>query len=99
MAKQEVPEKQSKKPSVGGIVLLILLLLLIGTLGYLYYSVVKAPLDLDDPQKMAASAMKIFPLTKIGRMLIMRVQIASTAGGAAGQPAAERAHARPLEPV
>ena len=55
MAKQEAPEKQSKKPSVGGTVFLILFLLLIAALGYLYYSVVKAPLDLDDPRQMVAS--------------------------------------------
>lgn len=34
---------------------MIILLILAGTAGYLYYTVVKAPLELDDPQKLAAS--------------------------------------------
>lgn len=55
MAHKEMPEKQPKRRSRAGIVLLILLLLLIGTAGFLYYNAVKAPLDLDDPQQMAAS--------------------------------------------
>lgn len=56
MAQCEKSEKQPKRKSRAGIVLLILLLLLIGAAGFLYYSAVKAPLELDDPQKMAASA-------------------------------------------
>lgn len=55
MAQHETSEKQPKRRSHAGIVLLILLLLLIGAAGFLYYSVVKAPLALDDPQQMAAS--------------------------------------------
>ena len=42
--------------SKAGIVILVLLLLLAGAAGFLYYSIVKAPLALDDPQAMAASA-------------------------------------------
>lgn len=49
-------ENQPKKKSPVGIILLILLLLLAGAVGYLYYSVVKAPLKLEDPQKIADSA-------------------------------------------
>ncbi len=56
MAKHETTEQQPRKRSRAGIVLLVLLLLLIGGAGYLYYSVVKAPLALDDPRQMAASA-------------------------------------------
>lgn len=56
MANRENSENLPRKRSRAGIVLLVLLLLLAGTGGYLYYSVVKAPLALDDPQKMAASA-------------------------------------------
>jgi len=56
MAQHETVEKKPKKRSRAGIVVLILLLLLAGTVGYLYYSAVKAPLKLDDPQKLAASA-------------------------------------------
>lgn len=42
--------------SKAGIVILVLLLLLAGAAGFLYYTIVKAPLALDDPQAMAASA-------------------------------------------
>lgn len=56
MARHETSENQPKRRSRVGIVLLILLLLLAGGAGYLYYSAVKAPLELDDPQQMAASA-------------------------------------------
>lgn len=56
MAQHEISEKQPKRRSRAGIVFLILLLLLAGAAGYLYYSVVKAPLALDDPRKMADSA-------------------------------------------
>lgn len=56
MAQYEETEKRPGGCLLPMIVLLIILLLLGGTIGYLYYSVVKAPLELDDPQKMAASA-------------------------------------------
>lgn len=55
MAQREISDNQPKPRSHAGIVLLILLLLLIGTAGFLYYSVFKAPLALDDPQQMVAS--------------------------------------------
>lgn len=55
MVKSEEAAKQPKKRSRAGIVVLVILLLLIGGAGYLYYSVVKVPLALDDPEKMAAS--------------------------------------------
>lgn len=48
-------EEQKKKRSPLGIILLILLLVLAGGAGFLYYSVVKAPLTLDDPVAMAAA--------------------------------------------
>lgn len=41
--------------SKAGIVCLVLLLILAGGAGFLYYSIVKAPLKLDDPAAMAAS--------------------------------------------
>lgn len=53
MAKDNNSEKRR---SPAGIILLMILLLLAGAAGFLYYSVVKAPLTLDDPEKMAASA-------------------------------------------
>ncbi len=49
-------ENQPKKKSPAGIILLIILLLLAGTVGYLYYSVVKAPLEPEDPAELAAAA-------------------------------------------
>ena len=55
MGKNKTTENQPKRRSRVGIVFLVLLLILAGAAGYLYYSVVKAPLALDDPQKMAAS--------------------------------------------
>lgn len=55
MAQYEASEKKPRKKSRAGIVVLIILLLLAGTAGYLYYSAVKAPLALDDPQKLAAA--------------------------------------------
>lgn len=55
MSQPEISEKKPKRRSRAGIVVLILFLLLVGTAGFLYYSVVKAPLELDDPQQMAAS--------------------------------------------
>jgi len=56
MSRQEVTEQKPKKKSRAGIVVLIVLLLVAGAVGYLYYNVVKAPLELDDPRAMAASA-------------------------------------------
>jgi len=56
MAQTKETGKKPKKRSRVGIVLLVLLLIVAGAAGYLYYSIVKAPLALDDPQKMAASA-------------------------------------------
>ena len=56
MANNEETAKKPRKRSYVGIVLLILLLALIGTGGFLYYSAVKAPLVLDNPQQLAASA-------------------------------------------
>lgn len=55
MVQHEQTEKQPKKRSRAGIVVLVLLLIIAGAAGYLYYSIVKAPLDLDDPKEMAAS--------------------------------------------
>ena len=51
----EYPEKQPKKRSPVGLILLVLLLLILGLLGYGIYSITKAPLHLEDPAKMAAS--------------------------------------------
>ena len=56
MANHEEYVEKPKRRSRGGIVFLIILLLLAGAVGYLYYSICKAPLELDDPQKLAASA-------------------------------------------
>ncbi len=56
MALHEKNEKQPKRRSRAGIVLLALLLIILGAAGYFYYSMVKAPLALDDPRQMAASA-------------------------------------------
>ena len=47
--------KTRKKRSPVGIIFLVVLLILAGAAGYLYYTIVKAPLTLDDPEKMAAS--------------------------------------------
>lgn len=55
MNQNEISGQKPKRRSRAGLVLLIILLLLIGLAGFLYYSVVKAPLELDNPQKMAAS--------------------------------------------
>ena len=55
MEQYEASGKEKKGFPFAGILLVILLLLVAGTVGYLYYSVVKAPLELDDPQAMAAS--------------------------------------------
>ena len=56
MEKQKEMEQKPKRRSRVGTVLLILFLILAGAVGFLYYSIVKAPLALDDPQKLAASA-------------------------------------------
>ena len=56
MGKQENKEQKPKKRSRAGLVLLILLLILAGAVGFLYYTIVKAPLETDDYQKLAASA-------------------------------------------
>lgn len=55
MAQYEISEKEKSGFPFGVILLVLLLLLVAGTAGYLYYSVVKAPLELDDPHKLAAS--------------------------------------------
>ena len=49
-------EEQKKKKSPVGMILLIILLLLAGAVGYLYYTVFKAPMELDDPKALAAAA-------------------------------------------
>lgn len=54
IAKQ--PKRRSPIVTALLTVLLLFLLLLIGGAGFLYYSAVKAPLDVDDPRQMAASA-------------------------------------------
>ena len=48
--------KQPRTRSRAGIVWLIILAVLIGGAGFLYYSIVKAPLALDDPWELADSA-------------------------------------------
>ena len=53
MAKREETEKQPKRRSRVGLVLLIILLLLAGTVGFIYYSASKAPVAVDDPRQMA----------------------------------------------
>ena len=55
MANQETYVKREKRRSKGWIAVLVLLLLLAAGAGYLYYTVCKAPVALDDPQKMASS--------------------------------------------
>lgn len=52
----EHPEKQTKKRSPVGLILLVLLLLILGTIGYGVYSITKGPLVLQDPAEMAVSA-------------------------------------------
>ena len=49
-------ETAPKKKFRAGIVFLVILLILAGATGYVYYSICKAPIALDDPQAMAASA-------------------------------------------
>ena len=56
MAHNETSAGKSGRRSGAGIFFLILLLLLLGSAAFLYYSVVRAPLDTDDPVKLAASA-------------------------------------------
>lgn len=56
MSDQETYVKREKRRSKGWIVVLVLLLLLAAGAGYLYYTVCRAPVALDDPQKLAASA-------------------------------------------
>ncbi len=56
MVQQKTSENQPKSFSKGILVVILLLLLLIAGALWLYYSIVKAPLDLDDPQALAASA-------------------------------------------
>ena len=51
MAHNEGTEKKRRSPV--GMILLILLGLLVGGAGYLYYSAVKAPVELDDPMQLA----------------------------------------------
>ena len=55
MARRETSDNQPKRRSRGWILFLVLILLLAGGAGYLYYSAVKAPVELDDPKAMAAS--------------------------------------------
>ena len=52
----EVSENKPKKRSRVGLVLLVLFLILAGAAGYLYYTVCKAPLELDDPQALVSAA-------------------------------------------
>lgn len=54
MEKQKAAKKRKKRRSGVGIVLLIIFLLLLGTVGFLFYSVSMAPVNVDDPQQMAA---------------------------------------------
>ena len=61
MSRHETAEQRPKKKSRAGTVFLVLLLLLAGAVGYLYYSIVKAPLELDDPAAMAASFVVTIP--------------------------------------
>jgi len=77
MAKHEGTEKPKKRRSRAGIVILVFLLILAGIAGYVYYSIVKAPLMLDDPRKMADSSpmaaedrFHIFPAEKMVQVKI-----------------------------
>lgn len=56
MAKYDGSEQKPKKRGRGGIVALVILLILAGAVGYLYYTIAKAPFQPDDPKKLAASA-------------------------------------------
>ena len=55
MAKYDGSEQKSKKRGRGGIVALVILLILAGAVGFLYYTIAKAPFQPDDPRKLAAS--------------------------------------------
>ena len=56
MAQQQTSEKQPKRRTWIWIILLIVVILIGGTAGFLYFGVINAPLELDDPQQMAAAA-------------------------------------------
>ena len=56
MAKQEATAVTGKKRAKGWIVFLVILLILAGGVGYVAYSVVKGPLELDDPQALLSAA-------------------------------------------
>jgi len=56
MGKYQESEKNPKKRFGAGAVALVILLILAGAAGLLYYSACKAPLDLDDPRKLADAA-------------------------------------------
>ena len=56
MGTREKTEKQPKHRSRVGVAVLVILILLLATAGYVFYSVTKAPIALDDPRKMAESA-------------------------------------------
>lgn len=53
MKHKEVTEKEPKKRSRAGIVVLIVFLILACTVGYLYFSIFKAPFIPDDPERIA----------------------------------------------
>ncbi len=55
MIQQKNRESLPKHLFKGSIVVIIILLFLVAGVGWLYYSIVKAPLDLDDPHALAAS--------------------------------------------
>ena len=56
MAKYDESAQKPKKRGRGGLVALVILLILAGAVGFLYYSIVKAPFQPDNPKKLAASA-------------------------------------------
>ena len=56
MATEKQPKKRSRAGVVILVIFLLILLMLAGGAGYLYYSVVKAPLEPDDPHALAAAA-------------------------------------------
>lgn len=53
MKHKELTEKEPKKRSRAGLAVLVIFLILAGAVGYLYYSVCKAPFVPDDPVKLA----------------------------------------------
>lgn len=73
-------EKKPKRRSRAGIVLLVILFLLIGTAGFLCYSILKAPIELDNPQQMAAlepmSAEERFRFSAADQTVQMKVSTA-----------------------